>query len=314
MAAGLINIVLLIYLIKNKKKSTYTKQIALGILQGLLYLPWLIYFASQLRTMHENEFWIKVNSKTIIDILSFSFSGNLNQWIGLAISIFTYGYLIYLIKKNGIKDSKPAVFAILIYLLVIIAALVMTKIIGTGLLYYRYLIIVTGLTFFAISFMYAKAKKPYLVYAFILITIVTGIASNVIMMKNNYYSSNMKDIEYLKANIKEGDVIIYQDIGCGAIFAVNFPEYKQYFYNEGNWGVEEAYKAFGPGMDTYITTDFLKDEECQGRIWIIFSQEGDNFYEKYLDSESYQVVSQKDFKTKYYEESMHKIVLIEKNK
>ena len=45
MAAGLINIILLVYLVKNKKKEVYIKQIILGVIQGLLYLPWLIYFS-----------------------------------------------------------------------------------------------------------------------------------------------------------------------------------------------------------------------------------------------------------------------------
>ena len=44
MAAGLINIVLLVYLIKQKNKKAYITQIVLGIIQALFYLPWLIYF------------------------------------------------------------------------------------------------------------------------------------------------------------------------------------------------------------------------------------------------------------------------------
>lgn len=32
-------------------------------------------------------------------------------------------------------------------------------------------------------------------------------------------------------------------------------------------GVQEAYKAFGPQMDTYVTPDFIN--ELSGRIWII---------------------------------------------
>ena len=77
MAAGLINIILLVYLVKNKKKEVYIKQIILGVIQGLLYLPWLIYFSSQLKSMHDNGFWISLGPKTIVQMGSLLFSGSL---------------------------------------------------------------------------------------------------------------------------------------------------------------------------------------------------------------------------------------------
>ena len=34
------------------------------------------------------------------------------------------------------------------------------------------------------------------------------------------------------------------------VIAAIFKDNKQYFYNSENWPIEEAYKAYGPGMST----------------------------------------------------------------
>ncbi len=306
MSAGIINLILLIYFIKNKNKSSCIKLLFLGVIQGILYLPWLTYFISQLNTMSENGFWINITfPKTLIQILGFTFSGKLSMYVGFVLSIAIYVYLIYLIKKHGFKENTPAIFAILVYVLVIVSALIMTKILGRDILYYRYLIVVTGLMFFAISYLLSKGGKITKVIC--ALVLVIGIFNNFSLICENYSLNNMKHIKYVKENIKEGDVIVYPSIGTGSVFDIHFPNNKQYFCNLANWGVEEAYNAFGPQMQTYITTDFL--EECQGRIWLI-TPVNSKFYEN--NFKGYNIISEKDFKTAYDDYSC-KIRLIEKN-
>ena len=83
---------------------------------------------------------------------------------------------------------------------------------------------------------------------------------------------------------------------------------KQYYYNEQDWGVQEAYKAFGPQMDTYITSDFIN--ELSGRIWIIDGI-SDECYQKYFNNEQYKFISQQSFSAKYHEYN-YIITLVEK--
>lgn len=320
MAAGLINIILLVYLVKNKKKEVYIKQIILGVIQGLLYLPWLIYFSSQLKTMHDNGFWISLGPQTIVQIGSLLFSGSLYAWIGFVISLFVYGYLIYLIRNEEKENTKPARYALLVIVLIIVAALIMSAILKSPILYYRYMTVVAGLMMFAISYMFVKSAKKYIVYGFIALTILTTIPSNIIMISHNYDKSNSEPINFIKENIQENDVIIYPGIGTGAIISAKFPQYKQYFYNAENWGVEEAYKAFGPGMQTYTTDDFLNDEECQGRIWLILDFYKVDYYNEKFNNENYRLLAQKQYFTKYNKEKAenketeYNIYLIEKIK
>ncbi len=318
MAAGLINLILLVYLVKNKKKEVYIKQIILGIIQGLLYLPWIIYFSSQLKSMHDNGFWISLGPETIIQIGSLLFSGSLYAWIGFIISLFVYGYLIYLIRKEEKENIKPVRYALLVIVLLILASLIMSVILWSPILYYRYLTVVAGLMIFAISYMFAKSAKPCILYTFIAITILTTIPSNIIMISHNYDKSNNEPIDFIKNNIQENDVIVYPGIGTGAIMAAKFPQYKQYFYNAEDWGVEEAYKAFGPAMQTYTTDDFLNDEECQGRIWLVLDFYKVDYFNEKFNNENYIVLAKKQYFTKYNKEKAqnketeYNIYLIEK--
>ena len=57
MAAGLINVFLLIYLIVKRRKKGIIFIISFGILQGLAYLPWLVNFATQLSNV-SSGYWI----------------------------------------------------------------------------------------------------------------------------------------------------------------------------------------------------------------------------------------------------------------
>lgn len=318
MAAGLINLILLVYLVKNKKKEVYIKQIILGIIQGLLYLPWIIYFSSQLKSMHDNGFWISLGPETIIQIGSLLFSGSLYAWIGFIISLFVYGYLIYLIRKEEKENIKPVRYALLVIVLLILASLIMSVILWSPILYYRYLTVVAGLMIFAISYMFAKSAKPYILYTFIAITILTTIPSNIIMISHNYDKSNNEPIDFIKNNIQENDVIVYPGIGTGAIMSAKFPQYKQYFYNAEDWGVEEAYKAFGPAMQTYTTDDFLNDEECQGRIWLVLDFYKVDYFNEKFNNDNYRVLAKKQYFTKYNKEKAqnketeYNIYLIEK--
>lgn len=311
MAAGIINVVMLFNFIKNERKESTKKILIFGIIQLILYIPWLAYFITQLKHISKG-FWIGFEfPDTLMELLSYQFIGNINYYIGFAFSIILYIYLgikLHKLRKSK-QDILPAKLSIGIYLSVILAALVVTAFAKTSILYYRYLFVVTGLYIFTLSFIISKEKSNKIVATICIITVLLGICSNVIMIKDNYSSKNMKQIEYLQENIQENDLIVYTDIGAGSVIADYFPNNKQYYYNEENWGVEEAYKAFAPQMNTYITTDFMN--ELTGRIWIIDGIT-DFAYQRYFNNEKYTYISQKAFETDY-QDYHYVITLVEKN-
>lgn len=312
MAVGIIHVIMLVNFIKNNRKESTKRIILIGIALFILYIPWLMYFVGQLKQVSKG-FWIGFEfPKTLIELTTYQFIGNVNYYIGFAIAILLYIYLgieLYKEKKEK-QDILPAKLAICIYIAVILAAVVLTILAKTSILLYRYFFVITGLYIFAISYILAKSKNKKIVILICVITALLSISSNIKMIKENYAVENGKQIEYLKENIQANDVIVSTDFSTSAVTAVNFKNNKQYYYNEQNWGVQEAYKAFGPQMDTYITPDFIN--ELSGRIWIIDGV-SDECYKKYFsDKQQYTYVSQQSFSTKYHEYN-YIVTLVEKN-
>ena len=319
-SAGLINFFLLIYLIKNRKDNTKILRnfIILAIIQIILYIPWLLYLKGQVAHV-EGGFWISLGLSTLIEVPSFQFrrqldsdfSFNTNTIISLIAALAMYIYVVYRIyKAKKEKDEmKPGILSVILYILVIIAVLIISLLMKQSILFARYLLVITGIYIFALAFFMAKEKRKWITVLICTIIIILGCISNITNIMINYDDSNMKQIEYLKENIKPDDIIIYSNIGNGGVIAAFFPDNKQYFYNGDYWDVEEAYKAYGPGMETiYNYEDILKD--YHGRIWLIDSENLDLYNE--IPKEGIKdIIEQKEFETKY-QNYVYTIVLLEK--
>ena len=315
-AAGLINFMLLVYLIKNRKESTKLLRnfIILAVVQIILYIPWLIYLKGQVAHV-ESGFWITLEYSTLIEVFSFQFrrqldtvfSFDVNTIIALVASLAMYIYIGYRIYKAKKENLFTGVLSIVTYILVILAVLIISFM--TPILYARYLIVITGLYIFGLAFFMAKEKRKWVTGMICAIILILGIVSNVTNMTINYDDSNMKQIEYLKENIEPDDILIYSNIGNGGVIAAFFPDNKQYFYNGEFWDVEEAYKAYGPGMEIiYNYDDILKD--YHGRIWLIDS-ENCELYNSFPKESLTTVIEPIEFKTKY-QNYVYTFVLLEK--
>ena len=317
--AGLVNLILLVYLIKNVKqdKKSLIHFIILAVIQVVLYIPWLFYLMGQINHVG-GGFWIVVGPiNTTVEVLSFQFRRqldtifefNLHTIVALIASILMYVYVIYMCVKSKKEKAniKPAILSLGVYLGVILIMLIIS--IKTPILFSRYLMVMTGLYIFGLSYIISLEKNKWITILICSLILILGIISNVTNILINYDKSNMKQIEYIKENIEENDIIIYSNIGNGGVIAAFFPEYKQYFYNGQHWDVEEAYKAYGPGMETiYDYNDVLKD--YKGRIWLIDSEYMGLWEE--LPKEGITILKDaKRFDTKY-QNYIYNIMLIEK--
>lgn len=316
--ACLVNLLLLIFLIKNAKKAPKALKsfLILALIQIVLYIPWLIYFAGQLQHVG-GGFWIKVGPiNTTVEVLSFQFRRQLDTDFALdfhtilalvaSIGMYAYiGYRIYKSKKEK-QEIKPAILSILTYVGVIGIILLISVVMP--ILYSRYLLIMTGLYIFGIAYMMATEKNKIITYTICGIVLVLGIISNVQNVQINYDSSNMAVRNYIKEEIKEDDIIVYSNIGNGGVIAAYFPENEQYFLNFDHWDVEEAYKSYGPGMKTVTSYDFLEDYE--GRIWLIDS-EYMGLYESFPKEDIKTLKEAKRFDTKYHN-YIYNVMLLEK--
>lgn len=309
MAAGITNVLLLFFFIKNKDIKSIRNIVISGIVQLVLYIPWLIYFVGQLEHVSDG-FWIELQLEDKLKILASQYliGESLYPAVVLAVILLVY-FIISLIRKRKEIDIKPVIFAIIIYLLVIIGAIVVEKVLKTPILYHRYLFVVIGLYIFAFSYILSKENNKYIVAIVCLAVLCFGIANCVCQVKHNYNKENLKAVNFFKENLKEDDEIIYRHIGAGSIIAVNFNN-KQYFYNPEDWKVEKAYKAYGPQMQTYITDEFKKD--FGNRIWVIDTYD-DAVYDEFFNNDEYKVITETEFSTDYNETYKYKIRLVERN-
>lgn len=313
MAAGIINVLLLIYLIIKKRKKDIIKILVFGMIQAISYIPWLIYFASQLKKI-STGYWIGFEfPETIMEITSSQFIGNLSYTIPFIISVIIYVYLI--IKARKLKQEKvdilPIKLSFIIYISVILAAIVMTVVLWTSILHYRYLFVITGLYIFIISFILGKEKNNFIVILICVIIGILGWTNNIKLIKQNYDISNKEILEYFDENIKEEDYIVYNQIGSASTSAVYAKNNKQYFYNPDDWGVQEAYKAFEPKMKVVIDEkEFL--ENLSGRIWII-DDWNKSLYNELFNNEDYKLIKEDFIEIKYHKYN-YNMILVERIK
>ena len=96
----------------------------------------------------------------------------------------------------------------------------------------------------------------------------------------------------------------------GSVAANHCLESQVYFYNADDWGVQEAYKAFGPNYETVVTDNFM-DNISSERIWVIDNAWGSAADDLFGDETKYKKISEEKFYTDYHDYGWG-ITLIEK--
>lgn len=313
LVAGIINLGLIIYVIRNNdkfEKKIIRSFVIVEAAQVILYLPWFVCFVAQALRVGSG-FWITLEFPQIIyDILDFQFKGSLSQGIPLAVSILLYIYLLYIIIKNIRKkeDIKVGLIPVGIYILIIIGVALVSRI--TPILYARYLFTITGLLIFTICYFLAKENNKFIIGLICGAVLILSIYNLVENVKTNYDESNQAPISYLKENLQPDDIMIYSDMGNGGVAATLVSENKQYFVNLGNWSIEDAYKAYAPQMGVVSTINQAL-EKATGRIFIVDT--GDfTLYNQIKDDSRYRTVSIEKFEAKYHN-YIYNMVILEKN-
>ena len=316
--AGIINLLLFIYLLKNAiKQKSYTKDLKSftisAIVQIILYIPWLYNLINQI-TGVSNGYWILEPSlELLLQIFCFQFTGNLDimfipQWASLVLGIILLTYCIYCAITN--KEEKIAGrLAIGIYLIVFVVMYIISM--KTPILYARYFLNLTGLFIFFMAFFMAKDTNKLLIIIVCSITFAVAMWVNLNVSKMNYAENNKAPLEYVKQDLQSGDMILFGNKGSGFVISMQFVDVPNCFYDYENWNVEPAYKAFGKNM---IYTNSIETlENYKGRIWIVNSDNYtiySEFKEKY--GNKIKLIKQNIFNTEYHEYN-YSICLIEKD-
>ncbi|MNT35364.1 hypothetical protein D3C72_1713900 [compost metagenome] len=197
-----------------------------------------------------------------------------------------------------------------IYLIVIVIALIISLILNTQLLSYRYLFVMSGLLIFSISYIVGKQENNHALAIICTLVIGLGTISNCIQATYNYDESNGSQYKYLLENIEEGDVIVFTNFEIGSVFANKFKNIKEYYYNPNNEGVEARYKAFAPEITTYSDADFIDD--IKGKIWLIDDKDKTMYNTVFKNKVKANLVKEKYFETKYQNYSYNILEIVKK--
>jgi len=313
MAVAIINIIVLVYYIKNNLKLK--KWYIIGAIQILAYVPGLYVFFEQF--MLSNGSWIKINFGTIFDTISFHFFGSpqsdtivnsptylIPLFIGFCIYVI-FGFLFVRMIKTNKEEAKPIVLSLIVYFGVIFAFLIVS--IFKPIFYVRYSIVCYGLLLFTFAYLIARDNKTYLKILIVVVMLGLTGARAIPIYQENYNVSNSTIDDYLKANMKAGDIILFDNPGAFAV-SVKYQEVPTYFYNSSNWNIQKAYKAFGSKVTILSNLDIIKN--YTGRIWIIDS--GSTYKAVTSWSGTTEVSYEKMQLKYYYKENGHDIILIDK--
>lgn len=325
MAAGIINLVLMIILIKNsiknKKISKNLKAFFIcAVIQVGMYMPWLITFIKQLAGT-SGGFWIGVHfPATFIDLLTFCFTGNLTDsgtiYINVVISIiWSYDiirYLIFLATKSKNEEEKrklnPAFWAISLFGTVMLGAVIVSLVMWQSIVYARYMLCILGMLMLFMSIVMTVKGDKKINALMCIICVIMSLYVNINLINTNYDEENFKPINYITEDIKQDDIFLVDDKLSGISISVRYEDNISYFYNRGHWGVDEAYKAFAKDFRTVLNYDFLND--FSGRIWII-STDDNRILDEVEEEYNVIVIKQEMFKTKY-KNQQYSISLVEK--
>ena len=313
MAAGIVNLIIFTHLVRKvwkTKEFIYDMKafIISAVVQIILYIPWVVSLLLQMSQVSKG-FWITFTfPDTIIEFFKFQFTGNLGgtEYIknlyAILFGIFVCGYLIYLYikkikRKEKQKEEKNIVLLPLaVYIGVILGASIVSIIMKRPIIYARYMLCVTGVFIFFLAYSFAKGNK-YIVTILCILCILMGSCITIKLCKDNYDKTNQEPFKYLRENIEENDILICQNELSGFAIPTNFPNNYFYFYDEENWNVEKAYKAFGKHMKTIYNLDEIKD--ITGRMWIL-DNPNYGLLEKIQNEYEVNVIDKKSYSTRYH--------------
>lgn len=288
---GIINILLLFFIIREKKELL-KRWFIYGAIQIICYLPGaLIFFMQSSRVA--NGFWISVQYPDIItQIIEFFFLDSINSGLPSIFGLFIVVYMILRVHKLYLEDKKkirPVTIALTTCGLVILVTLLISFV--RAVFIPRYMLPMLGLFIFALAYVLAVEKsrivKIVICAGLIGLTIWNGIT----LWNKSYSEENSKPIEAIKAEVQENDIFVYTTIRPSSSVAIEFNKNQQYFYNKDNWTVEKAYGAFAPQMK--VVNNLEEIENYTGRIWVIDAADS-NMYDYISEMEGTNIIKNKE--------------------
>lgn len=162
----------------------------------------------------------------------------------------------------------PALCALGVYLGAAIIAFAASLIMGSNILYYRYLFVTIGPLLLAAALLLSRVKSRLLVGGVCAIVLGVSLVNEVLLVHDDYDPANRVPLEQLAEKAPEADAIISSDIGIEGVTAVTYPHLPQIYmdWQHGNWDV--AYEAYAPTLTSKKSWEAILDD-FHGRFIVL---------------------------------------------
>ena len=289
LTAFLINAMFLCFLLRHRvgNKRIILTFIVQALVQVLLYLPWLSVLLNQVGVVSES-YWANISPETVFNLLTylvatdnmcFAWRGEygLEAQIAMVVLLCTFlvicfVFLCSLYKRKKQKtnredssfvddraDIKAACLAFGLYIGVIVLSLIVSAVMDSFILYYRYAFVASAPFLFALSVLLSRIKPQLVARLLCALMLCVAITNQVILLRDNYSSENNEALEYFEEQAKDGALVLSSDIGVEGVTCVAYPEIEETYldWQEGNWA--QSYLAYAPSLKSVKTWDAALD-------------------------------------------------------
>lgn len=166
------------------------------------------------------------------------------------------------------KAVLPVLCALGVYLGAAAIAFAASVIMGSNILYYRYLFVIIGPLLLAVALLLARVKSRLLVGGVCAIVLGVSLVNQALLVHDDYDPANRVPLEQLAEKAPEVDAIISSDIGIEGVTAVTYPHLPQIYmdWQHGNWDL--AYEAYAPTLTSKKSWEAILDN-FHGRFIVL---------------------------------------------
>ncbi len=303
----LINIVLFINQIKNKEVTRIKRYLISGIIEIILFIPGIIIFIYQF-TRVTQSYWIEMHYPWILINTVFFYFNLVKGSRILNIMIVLVGILIgicslkVLYKNRKDKNAKLAMIAILIYAIIIVVSLIVS--IVKPIFVPRYSFPMVALVIFAISYVLANIENQK-IYSIMMLCLIFISVANIGKFYNKIYSrENQEVFQIVEENLKDTDVLLYNNTDFASIYANRFGTNKNIVYHLGaNWNLKKVLEVDGVEL-----IENLENVNRSNRIWLLEDEE--RLITKEMGVEEEKIILQEEYFYSYINSKIY-ITLID---
>ena len=279
-----INLVLLVRFIGRKR---FLRWLFPAVAQIVLYIPGAVIFLKQATAGGAS--WIRLSfPQNLFDTLAYPFLGEeLSDVLGKnTLSYIAVGSLLFallltlalylffrrplLFSESAFRGSAEVLFGVIAFSLLVS--------LFRPIYYERYTVVLYGFLFFLFA-RTVSSENAWKKVAVAVLTVAVFAVQTTRIASKCFDGSNGKVEATLESRLKDGDIVVSSslDIYC---FSVLSDKGNFYFYNVGEWDVENAYRAFGENTFVVRDLDIPEITECRGSVWVLNDKNVREFLKK----------------------------------